>query len=342
MKHSSAWVLRAAVAAAFALAGCGSSHPTSPDAPKAESGGTPLVFTVPPVDPAVTDFILPLGNLNPPDHTIPSDHIYFYVGFVRRENRNVPVVAPAAGVVQTILRGSPDSKILIRASSTEQYYLDHVILSGDIQTGMRVTAGQSLGTSGNAFGVDLGVINRSRALAFANPARYSDETIYADAPLRYYAEPVRSQLYSLVRRDSDGLDGRIDYDVPGRLSGNWFSDSLPVSRSVDVSAGASELAFVFDNVRPSEAVVSSGGLLGIIGPFRIHAGATPFADVSPESGVVAYRLAQTGGTFGNGSPNVIATLLVQMTASDRIRAELVLGSAVVPPVLSGAAHTYVR
>ena len=327
---------------ALLWAGCGSSHPTSPDAPRAEAAGTPLVFTVPPVDPAVVDFILPLGNLNPPDHTLPSDHIYFYVGFLRRENRNVPVVAPAGGVVEAVLRGSPDSKILVRVSAAEQYYLDHVILNGDIQTGTRLTAGQSMGTSGNAFGVDLGVINRNRTLSFANPARYPDETLHADAALRFYAEPVRSQLYAMVRREGDGLDGRIDYDIPGRLSGNWFLQGLPVSQSADVTAGVSELAFVFDNVRPSEAVVSSGGLLGLTGPYRIHAGATPFAAVSPDSGVVAYRLAQTGGTFGIGSPNIVATLLVEMTAADRIRVELVFGAAVVPPVIGSAARTYVR
>lgn len=338
-------------AAACALAGGCGGGPLGADSTGAAGGagtgtgsgtGVPLVFTVAPVDPAVTDFILPLGNLNPPDHTIPSDHIYFYVGFTRPENRHVPVVAPAGGRVQAVLRGVPDSKILVEVSAAEQYYLDHVILDGGIQAGTVLVAGQALGTSGNAFGIDLGVINRRRALTFANPARYPDQTIYADAPLRYYAEPVRGQLYAMVRREGIGLDGRIDYDIPGRLQGNWFLDGLPVSRSAEVSAGPSELAFVFDNVRPSEAVVSSGGLLGITGPFKIHAGATPFAEVSKDSGVVAYRLAQTGGTFGIGSPQIVGTLLVEMVAGDRIRVELILGAAVVPPVLGSGARTYVR
>lgn len=328
---------------------CGSVPPTGPDAVTGAAPGArasaegPLVFTASPVDPELVDFILPLGNLNPPDHTLPSDHIYFYVGFLRPGVRNVPVVAPGDGTVTTILRGSrPDTKIFVRASPTHQYYLDHVIPDASIQPGTRLTAGQAIGTSGSGFGVDLGVINASRTLFFANPARYPTDTLHADAPLRYYADPVRSRLYAMVRRESDGLDGRIDYDVAGRLSGNWFLEGLPVSQSAQVSAGPAELAFVFDNVRPSEAIVSSGGLLGLTGTYRVQSGAAPFADVSPESGIVTYRLSQSGGTFGIGSPTVLGTLLVQMTSGERVRAELVREQAPVDPVFSADARTYVR
>jgi hypothetical protein len=341
-----------AVPAALLLGalGCGRALPTGPDAPGSLAPGSgtvlgdgPLVFTASPVDPAVLDFILPLGNLNPPDHTLPSDHIYFYVGFLRPGVRNVPVVAPGDGTITTILRSSrPDTKIFVRVSASHQYYLDHVIPDAGIQPGTRLTAGQPIGTSGSGFGVDLGVINASRTLFFANPARYPTDTLHADAPLQYYAEPVRSQLYAMVRRESDGRDGRINYDVAGRLSGNWFLEGLPVSRSADVSAGPSELAFVFDNVRPAEAIVSSGGLLGLTGTYLIQAGAAPFADVSVESGVVAYRLSQSGGTSGLRSPAVVGTLLVQMTAPERVRAELVLGGAPVEPVMGASARTYVR
>lgn len=337
------------VQAVALAAACGAATPTGPDAvglaaaERNRSPEGPLVFTASPVDPALVDFILPLGNLNPPDHTIPSDHIYFYVGFLRPGVRNVPVVAPGDGTVTTILRGSrPDTKIFVRASSTHQYYLDHVILDAGIQQGTRLTAGQAIGTSGGGFGVDLGVINASRTLFFVNPARYPTDTLHADAPLRYYADPVRSQLYAMVRRESDGLDGRIDYDVAGRLSGNWFLEGLPVSQSAEVSAGSAELAFVFDNVRPSEAIVSSGGLLGLTGTYRIQSGAIPFADVSPETGVVTYQLSQSGGTSGLGSPVVLGTLLVQMTAPDRIRAELVRGQALVAREFSADARVYVR
>ncbi|MFI5177952.1 MAG: hypothetical protein ACHQO8_05300, partial [Vicinamibacterales bacterium] len=38
----------------------------------------PLVFRSSPIAPGAIKWIVPLGNLNPPDHTTPTDHIYFY------------------------------------------------------------------------------------------------------------------------------------------------------------------------------------------------------------------------------------------------------------------------
>lgn len=305
-------------------------------------GGGPLVFTVPPVDPAVVDFILPLGNLNPPSHTLPTDHIYFYMGFLRPSPGAVPVVSPGGGTVAAIFRGSPDSKIFVRASATHQWYLDHVVLNGDIREGVTLTPGQALGTTGRGFGLDLGVLNQSRALGFLNPARYSGDTLYADAPLRYFEEPVRGQLYAMVRREGEGLDGRIDYDEAGRLTGNWFFEGLPASRSTDVSAGASQLAFVYDNVRPAEAVVSTGGVLGPIGVFVVESGSPAWRDVTPERGPVVFRLSQSGGTLGIRSPQVVGSLLVEMLATDRLRAEFVAGAGQVSGGFTGAARVFVR
>ena len=38
-----------------------------------------LAFKVSPVDQNVIAWITLLGNLNPPDHATPTDHIYFYI-----------------------------------------------------------------------------------------------------------------------------------------------------------------------------------------------------------------------------------------------------------------------
>ena len=84
------------------------------------------------------------------------------------------------------------------------------------------------------------MVNLDRPLTFANPARYSRETLYGDGPLKYFEEPLRSQLYAKVDRDGSERDGRIDYDVKGTLSGNWFADDLPPERSSiggDMSVG---------------------------------------------------------------------------------------------------------
>lgn len=35
------------------------------------------VFTVSPTDSSAFAYLIPLGNLSPPDHTIPTDHVYY-------------------------------------------------------------------------------------------------------------------------------------------------------------------------------------------------------------------------------------------------------------------------
>ena len=49
-----------------------------PETGPGECGST-LVFSVSPLDIENITGIVPLGNLNPPSHTFPTDHIYFYI-----------------------------------------------------------------------------------------------------------------------------------------------------------------------------------------------------------------------------------------------------------------------
>jgi hypothetical protein len=324
-------------------AACGSGSVSSPTAPGGVGGvNAPLVFKASLVEPAQVDFILPLGNLNPPGHTLPTDHIYFYVGFLRPEIRGVPVFAPGDGTVQTVLRSSaPDVKLFVRVNSTVQYYVDHVVLDPGIGQGTPLTAGQRLGTSGTGgFGVDLGVINASITLPFITPGRYSGDSLHADAPLKYYEEPLRSQLYALVRRDAPDKDGRIDFDEPGRLQGNWFHETLPIAESAQPTGWSRHLAFVYDNIRPSERRIAIGGLLVMSGAFAVDPADPPFTSVTPQSGLVGYHL-RRGGPFGAPPEFPVGSLIVQMLDASRIRVEAATTTA--PPAsFSAAAQVYVR
>jgi hypothetical protein len=76
----------------------------------ASCGSTKGVFTIPPV--ALADFFgwVPLGNLNPPGHTFPTDHQYIYVNNPESSapRRTVNVVAPS-DIVITHARTSTES-----------------------------------------------------------------------------------------------------------------------------------------------------------------------------------------------------------------------------------------
>jgi hypothetical protein len=100
--------------------------------------------------------IVPLGNLNPPGHTFPSDHVYLYLVAPRKPHA---VFAPAAGEVDWIFEsGRKDDKVVIKVTPTCRYYLGHVTLDPAVRPGQRVRAGEQIGTfSGRAFALDLGV-----------------------------------------------------------------------------------------------------------------------------------------------------------------------------------------
>ena len=66
--------MRLLLAALVLAAGCGGS--SSATGPSEASG--PLVFRFAPIDPLAIQYIVPLGNMGPWAHTLPTDHIYFY------------------------------------------------------------------------------------------------------------------------------------------------------------------------------------------------------------------------------------------------------------------------
>lgn len=325
------------------LAGCGGgSGPSNPTSPTPSATETPLsttlVFTQSPIDVGAIEFVVPLGNLNPPGHTLPTDHIYFYH---RLRNPSAPiydVFAPAGGIVREARRGN-DDVVRVQVTGSATYYLGHVKLDASIQQGMSVVAGQKLGTTSTlSYGLDIGLVNYDRTLAFVNPARYGDDTRNADSALRFFAEPVRSALYAKVDRRGGNLDGKIDFDVAGRLSGNWFQDGLPVGESTVLDAGPKQLAFVRDVADASAVRVSVGGALGMQGAYAVQAGAPDPASVGPDSGRVAYRLFVA--VSNPGSP--VGLLIVQMTDGETLRVQVFPGSLAADAEFTPAAQTYRR
>lgn len=81
------------------------------------------VFTVPPVAPGDFISVTPLGNLNPPDHTIPTDHIYIVI----KQNNNIDPAAAkivrAPGDI-TITRVSHDVAKKQGAVFSDDYAID--------------------------------------------------------------------------------------------------------------------------------------------------------------------------------------------------------------------------
>jgi hypothetical protein len=321
-------------------AACGGSSSTAPSSSSTTSPGSgvgypagTLVLKNSLVDASALLWITPLGNLNPPSHPLPTDHIYFY--FTDPDHggspttARVPFYAPGDGTVTWMLGGTgQESKIIVRQTSTYSYYLDHLMLASGISVGTHLTAGQQVGTTGNAYAVDLGVINDGLTIGFVNPSRYTDgEMLHADAPLKYYTEPLRSQLYAKVQRLGPEKDGTIDYDKAGTLAGNWYSQSgnLPIS-------------FCFDTYDPTLPLISVGaGTIQRV--FSIGPGQPLPRDITMASGRVLYTLysAHTGPNQSVGGPPYY--MLVQMIDDTHIKEEVF---ATRPTDFTASALTFLR
>jgi hypothetical protein len=334
------------LAAFLVLAGCSQSAPAGPTEPSPSglptSPGPPapssaLIFTQAPIDLSAVEFVVPIGNLNPPGHTLPTDHAYFYHR-LRNPNAPVqPVVAPAAGTVRYVTRGNDDA-IGVQVTPTTMYYLGHVLVNAGLNSGASVAAGQQLGvTSQLSFGLDLGVINDGVTVFFVNPQRYGNNTLHADSPLPYFAEPLRSAIYAKVESRVPANSGRIDFDRPGRLSGNWFLEGLGVSESGIVTAGPRQLAFVRDVLDPSAVRISVGGTLALTGVFGVDPAAPDPVDVSTASGPIGYRL-----FIGNSGGPAVGLLMVQLLDDTTLRAEIFAGSQDGRADFTSAARTYFR
>jgi len=319
-----------ACAAALTMA-CGGGSPASPSSSSGSSSGGNNPFGLPggtiafhssPIAPETIRYITPLGNLNPPGHSTPSDHIYFYFANPDAgetpEARRTAVFVPAGGTVSFLIGGQgAESKVMVAVTSTMWYYLDHVIPEIPVAVGTVVSAGQRLGTTGLAYAMDLGVINSGVTPAgIISPSRYGDETNHGDAPLKYFDEPVRSQLYGKVQRIGADLDGRFAFDVAGRLAGNWFLEN---------NGSAIAMSFAYNTYDPSQVRLGIGGT-PITGVFAIGAGEPDPAGVSVATGLVRYTIttSRTGPPIVGNTP--LGTLLVQMLTDSRIEVEAFVGS----------------
>jgi hypothetical protein len=339
------WRLVASGVGLGLLASCGGGAAGGGGQPSGEAG-TPLVFRAAPIPAVDIAYIQPLGNLNPPGHTFPTDHIYFY--FADRF-ASIPVYAPGDGTIVNIAwsqASGDDYKLDLVHGGTLRSYLGHLsslapaiaaaagnLVMGFNSVSIPVTAGQVVGTTGGRgdylYAMDLGVYDTALTLpGFITPSRYSANTTGCRAPLSYYEQPLQSQLYAMVNRDGADLDGRIDFDQPGRLAGNWFG------QGAGMNDWTRHLAFVADCVDPDQVRVAMGGELGATGVFAIADSDPRPAEVSAATGLVGYQLLQ------NGEP--VWRLSVQVLANETIRVELRSADTPADAPFTAAAVLYER
>jgi hypothetical protein len=305
-------------------------------------------FSVLPVSLAAGQSVTALGNLNPPGHVLPTDHIYFYDGDLSGALGSPfgtdvrDIVMPATGVVIWMIKPvGTDSKIMFRATENFYFYLDHVVLSQALTVGQVLQAGDKIGVTNKGAAIDLGAFDMTvKHTGFVDTLRYAGQTLHYVGPRSYFTPALKADIDTHLYRSASATDkdGQIDFGIAGKLVGDWFLVGMPKDSSGGPYGWTRSIAFVYDYYDPAKVRISIGGTVASAGVWGIDPAATRPENVTPANGIVSYKLYSPFDP--NFPPNGL--LLVQMTDASTIKAEYFAGSSASATQFTSSAVTFVR
>ncbi len=210
------------------------------------SGTGPVTLSVSPMKVEDIGSIIPYGEMTF-EHVTPIDHQYFTPANWDSPRDAYEVRAPASGYIISIEHRTSDSAAANHGQKTDEYrviidytctflsYFDLLTsLSPEIQSqigekqfasvNIPIKAGQVIGKIGGQT-LDFAVWDTTITLpGLLVPDHYSGEPwkIHTADPLDYATPELKALMVSLNPRKVAPVSGKIDYDIEGRLSGNWF------------------------------------------------------------------------------------------------------------------------
>lgn len=279
-------------------------------------------------------FIFPMGRMASA-HVTPTDHQYWIpigvksTGGLTDEPEKFEIYAPADGYIvsiehstQAITEGSKQPpqddyriifehsctfySLLIHINKVKKEILDQITFKEDSpghSSGfgrVGVKQAEVIGRSG-AHQFDFAVINTEVTLhGFINPQSYNAEPwkIHTVDTFDYFDEPLRSQLTARSVRTTVPMGGKIDYDIPGKLVGNWFREGSGGYFGNTTDRGASgrywdsHLSVVYDPIDPAKITVSTGNFNGTSAQFAVLGNSPDPKSVDEKSGVIKYELVE--------------------------------------------------
>jgi len=314
--------------------------------------------------------ILPMGIMSSV-HITPTDHQYFHTagfagpGMEDTENPyRFKIYAPADGEIVDIgtIYGREDYRLIIAHTCTFYTIFIHIdklsdkIVAAISQNGIipehsweriPVKEGEVIGTIGTGK-FDFSVIDESVTLSgFARRETYDDKgkgeiwKTHTVDTFDYFKEPVRSQLLEKNLRKIPPFGGKIDYDINGRLVGNWFLEGAGGYKGLgNWDYWVSHLSIVYDGLDPEQIVISIGEFEGRGQQFGVKGNAPDPKEVGASNGIVKYELAPYDYYSGNGkwdgidyaenikarnTNEVRGTALFEMIEARKLKAEFFVG-----------------
>ncbi len=318
-------------------------------------------------------------------HVTPVDHQYYTGPDPQALRDTYDVIAPADGrIVEIQHRGSRTNTPphTVNQPSSDEYrivfahtcsFLTYVDLVTSLDDSIKaklpsgwdpnnshdidipVKKGQVIGHIGGQT-LDFAVWDLSKPLTgFINRAAYDNAESWKvfTAPTTDYLDPaIKDQVIAKYLRTVEPIDGKIDYDVDGKLIGTWFLQGTNGYAGGDQPGGRSgywngHLSFAPDYVDPSVFTISIGNY--VANPsngdgarqFGVKGNAPDPATVDMNSGVVKYELVQmhytdaagnswnfmsfTKGPKRHDSTDVMGTVLVQLVEKGKLKVEVFPG-----------------
>jgi hypothetical protein len=338
-----------------------------------------VFFSSPPIEVSGARWFVAMGepNVQPKDHG----------GFVLKEPyvfpASVPVLAVADGVIIRASLGTrsvppiPDAPealwgrqyddhlLVLKVSETidvnyahiTDFYPPFAAKLGNIprdEVGHKVEVivhgGDTLGFVGPHGAMDFSVTDRGLHLNLLNTRLYPDGYEYAADIYDYYQEPILSRLVAIAMRQEPPRGGKVDYDVAGRIVGNWFREGTS-----SYTQWSRQLAVVYHHVFSNRITISDGSPMrdvpGIEGPgapdvWWVKDNAPLPETVGVSDGMVKYQLIYGKDIYHPEGWNeetqpVLGVMLVQMLDAGRIKVQVFKG-VTDADAFTSAAKVYVR
>lgn len=338
------------------------------------SGSERVTLTHAPMNMTDVSSVMPVG-LTAGAHVTPIDHLYFYPKEGPRDK--YPVYAMGDGAIIEISARNvnvdsgqqrpPEYRIVMQHSCQTITYFDLVTKldpaitakTGTISDkGWRgriaITSGQEVGRIG-AQSLDTAVYNLNLTLpGFIHPEMYKAEPwkIHTDQFFTYFNEPLKSAMLAKNVRTTEPRSGKIDYDQPGKLIGNWFKQDTngyagKGNQNVGDGSGrgywSGHLAIFYNALAPSQVTVSIGEFKnGQPEAFGVTGNSPDPATIDTTSGLIKYELHRASQS-GQIDPQVSGVILLQVLANEKLKVEIIPDkTAGQVSAFSGAATTYER
>ena len=318
--------------------------------------GTRTKFDFAPVNLDKTKVFLPLGLMTG-GHVTPIDHHYFQN--FDNNKVDIEIYSPGDGFAREIqhmpgAKSGEDYRVVIKHTCTISSTYIHIYhLAGklaEVDFGTRDFAAPNIPVeAGELIGyyetnVDYNLVDEEVILTgFVRPESYRAETwkIHVPNTYDYFNEPVRTKLIEKSLRTAEPISGKIDYDIDGRLVGNWFIEGTDGCAGDSTSTERywlGHLAIAYDAYDPTRIVFSIANYQGEDSRQFAVKGNTPDpADVSMENGLVEYELVGYDYVTSSGSywdrksllkdikttpnQNIEGVVLVQMIGPREIKFE---------------------